>query len=60
MKQKKGYIWISCYKRRKKHGQRKVVEVKGYWRKVKPREKVYIEVEDVEKEVVGSNLGEET
>jgi len=52
MKQKKGYIWISSYKRRKKHGQRKVAEVKGYWRKVKPREKVYIEVEVAEKEVV--------
>ena len=45
-KQKKGYIWIPCYKRKKKYGQRKTVTVNGYWRKTEPRKKVYIEVED--------------
>lgn len=46
MKQKKGYVWIESYTRKKKHGQRKCLIVKAHWRKQQPRKKVYIEIED--------------
>jgi len=45
MKQRKGYVWIECYKRKKMYGKRKRVAIEGYWRKVKPRKKVYIDVD---------------
>ena len=35
---------IKSYKRRKKHGSRKVVVVKEYVRCQKPKEKVYIDI----------------
>lgn len=34
-RQRKGYVWIESYTRKKKHGQRKCVTVIGYWRKTK-------------------------
>ena len=35
---------IESYKRRKKHGQRKVVVIGEYERRVKPRKKNYINI----------------
>jgi len=47
---------INSYKRRKKNGFRKVVTVSAYERKVKPKKKVYIEVEDEEDEKIEIGL----
>ena len=45
IRRKKGYVWIESYYRKKKQGQRKVLQVTGYWRKRgKKKEKHYIDV----------------
>ena len=42
---------IDSYKRKKRHGQRKVKTVLGYIRKVKPKKKNYIDIPDDDKEI---------